>query len=486
MNAKRNQFINITTNTDKSQPFCRYGTEAKNGKLYLFGKKSILVIRAWPMPAAWFKAISVKKGYWRHVRPNIQLKANWVNPFENRLRKDRSLAELIADEIRYPELPTCQKLVLETVPETHVESLPNVAVPELIKIVAPQFSDLATPLPASRPNPKTKARQELQRIREFELRRNHFAIIPEGFRERISRFQERQWHILSMLARCPESSDLIDSNPALAFALASCWCFRKGVVSSSMRAIRRLLPKQQRIISGYLDFPASESTCKILRKVPPASFNIEVLLRLRWALNTGHQITLLNHIPRLNAAIIALLTCKSAAFLTTAFYHELSDYADRRFVPLLYCKVMDIIRMSRDICRELPKRIDCMEQLVDVHDEVLKDYTVARHSDLLRLTFPPPPLPGNSDVIPITTPKQLLEEGRDQHNCVSSYGLRIANGVDYIYRIESSTRATIQVHRDPGAIYWQLGEVAGPMNRPVDSSTMQRIQQWFQSNAINH
>ena len=103
--------------------------------------------------------------------------------------------------------------------------------------------------------------------------------IPEQVRKAVSPFNYRQWHLLSMIARCGSPSlDLIHSNPALAWLLVSGSTYFNPRVRSSMRTIRNCLPKKQHVICGRLGFPARKATMKILKKIPPGRDRAAALL----------------------------------------------------------------------------------------------------------------------------------------------------------------------------------------------------------------
>ena len=73
-----------------------------------------------------------------------------------------------------------------------------------------------------------RSREEQRIVSEF------FADIPPHVRSAVEVFQTRQWHLLAMAARCPMAVELLQSNPALAFALASCWLFTGSLPSRAM------------------------------------------------------------------------------------------------------------------------------------------------------------------------------------------------------------------------------------------------------------
>ncbi|MCP4749561.1 MAG: hypothetical protein GY866_01590 [Proteobacteria bacterium] len=94
-------------------------------------------------------------------------------------------------------------------------------------------------------------------------------------------------------------------------------------------------------------------------------------------------------------------------------------------------------------------------------------------------TFPPPPIPGNDLIQPITTLKELKAESTSQKNCVDSYKKKIQNGSVYIYR-SVRPRATIEVKRTGGRL--SLGQIKLSCNREPDEKLRQLVEDWFRRN----
>ena len=89
--------------------------------------------------------------------------------------------------------------------------------------------------------------------------------VPTPIRKRLLPFNDRRWHLYNLLARVPGALDLCDSNPALAYMLASNWVFHRPAVQNSLRSARALAMKPQRRILEWLGFPPEESVRKTLR-----------------------------------------------------------------------------------------------------------------------------------------------------------------------------------------------------------------------------
>ena len=97
------------------------------------------------------------------------------------------------------------------------------------------------------------------------------------------------------------------------------------------------------------------------------------------------------------------------------------------------------------------------------------------------LPFPPPPLPGTASIVPLTTAKDLKEQGRRQSNCVGSYEAAVRSGACYIYRVLRPESATLSITNS--AYGWHIHALLGHANRRVKPATLLHVQKWIQSAA---
>ncbi len=67
-----------------------------------------------------------------------------------------------------------------------------------------------------------------------------------------------------------------------------------------------------------------------------------------------------------------------------------------------------------------------------MHDDLARDYVRLHDPTLTGFRFPHPPIPGTSDIVPLRAPRALIEEGRQQDNCVATYAERVAAGDTFI------------------------------------------------------
>jgi hypothetical protein len=304
-------------------------------------------------------------------------------------------------------------------------------------------------------------------------------------------FSDRHWHLLMLAMRCPGASDLMHSCPALAFALASSWVFKgERRVRQPLRAARTLLKKRQRAIADWLQFPATESAVRILRRVPHSAIKIGPLLYLRGAMHDEAALRILCHVPTVTVDVIRvmsspeLLRHSSPRLLIEAGSEPEPD------VMLVWRTMRDTLAMFQQLGREPDGlRFRSREHLVMVHDELaatLNRRRCDRRDDQLRI--PPPPLTGTEAIIPLTTMTDFYEEGREQGNCVVSYASRVSASAGdaqheqaglYVYRVLWPERATLSISRRGKK--WFIDELQCAGNRPPSPTTLMAVQEWLET-----
>lgn len=406
----------------------RYKPES--GKLVRYSLSSTEVLSPWPDPRGWSKEMDDKS--WRHVRPSIRLPAGDID-------------ELISRQ---------QTRVTGPMP-------PSIFTEEAIAVE--------------------------RRRREDHLNFLYWAKhVPADLRHSLSKFPDRQWHLLSMVARCGSAAhDLVKTNPALAYALASSWVFRQNPVCQPMRSIRALLGqrRKQREILAWLGFPNSQAVRRIMSRIEPKTCRIQRLLYLRAGLQDPSIVKKLSHLQRINASVLRIVTDPDLTErVRFSVLDQLSRNRSQDQAPRLAWILRDIVRMSEALDVTLPT-ISHYKDIEKIHDDLIDEIPEgldALSNILGDVPFPEPPVNGDGNITPVSTPDMLLEEGREQQHCVWSYGSAIAIQKNtYIYRIHQPERATIELVKD--AAGWKIGQIKGFRNREVSVDTRHSVRQWLDS-----
>ncbi len=395
--------------------------KSETGKLYQFTPGSIAVLLAWPKPLAWKK--TRRNPGWFHFRPSISIPDYWGD--RSKENKEKAAGSSFGK---------CTEL--------------------------------------ARTGYVEQAWQQW------------FETIPEQIRAAVVLFPKRQWHMLSFLARCGNAArDLTATNPALAFALASNWVFHAPAVQRPMRSARTLASKKQRHILAWLGFPGSESARKILAKLRHAALTIPGLLYLRQAMSDPRACKLMAHVPWINPGVLRMVTDPQLLpYVTPVLLEEVASNPMENCYPNAAYLLRDILYMLQEVLpiAVLARPMRSLEALRKTHEDLVGDLNT-RNYPRVNIAFPEPPLPGDDTIIPITTARELAEEGRMQHNCVASYARRVQGNQCYIYRVLSPERCTLALTRRGNT--WMFSEVKRVWNQEPSAATMRVIAGWFNANA---
>jgi len=307
--------------------------------------------------------------------------------------------------------------------------------------------------------------------------RAFLATIPQAVQEAVLPFASRQWHILALLARCPGADDLVASNPALAWAIASNWVFHRPAVKQPMRAARRLVRIRRREAAGWLGFPATPSAARQLAKVPAGGIGLAVILDLRRALHDEAGIALLRHLPSLRrGAVVLAASGDFRPYVTGTLLGEIVRKRAWRDNLRAFGTLRDAYVMTVNLDRRPPPPFESLAQLRGFHDALVEATNLRADAAYLKLEFPPPPLPGTKEILPLTEPMALLEEGHQMHHCAASYAAEVAEGRTYIYRVLAPERATLELRARPTG--WTVAQLKGRFNEVVGSRTRAAVRSW--------
>lgn len=394
------------------------------GKLYLFRPGVIDVLAGWPRMLAWRKTRSHPG--WKHFRPRLWLHAGDIPAWIKRL---------------------------------DCESEPNG------QLLLPFFRTDQT---------KQIMRDEIAKLRWQSL-------IPTEVRNAVEVFRRRHWHLLSMIARAGSAAlDLALHNPALCFALASSWIFRKPPVVQHMRAARTLLQqgRKQREIMAWLGFPDTEAARKVLCKLLPSAISVNSLLCLKEALRYPACVTTFSHLPRISHLTLRIAIDPSLLeIISWRIVLELSEMPE-------HDQPLELPQMARDVHalwkrlyprKQLPKPTT-VERLTSLYEDLaLQEQVLKAAQDSADL--PEPPFPGTADIQPIRSAQGLAHESRVQRNCSFQMLDLVARGHMYLYRVLRPERATIAIASRNGS--WVIQDLRAKCNEPVAPLTEQLVETWL-------
>ena len=336
--------------------------------------------------------------------------------------------------------------------------------------------DLFEQLPVSRkpqvPAPPSMAEQRKRAFDSFRF------SLPKDVARALEGFRGRQWPLLTLLAFDLRVLDLATTNPVLAFAVAE-W-----FTDQSKKIIGNLLGQmKQRELLKLLRFPDSAAMVKLFRKIPPESIDPRLWKELLLALRQPDGVTSkwLAHVPKINLGVIELiLNPQTRMVLSPTLLEEVASNPREKYRAETAALLCDTLAMKSEIEDDRPiPSVPSVLKLKEIHESVSMEFQKLESLRNSLAALPCPPLPGiKNKIVPIITKRELLAEGRIQHNCIASYAKRVIAGECYIYRVLHPSRATLSVSRQFDGS-WKISELKASCNRPVDVATRAFVNEWL-------
>jgi len=303
--------------------------------------------------------------------------------------------------------------------------------------------------------------------------------------------------LLRMLYEGPACLEPSLSNLVLAFCTANNAEFR-AKPEDRISILGKLCRKKQKELLDWLGFPCTPSTVRLLQKIVPEAVNPSILRMFRSALKITDFLKTLGHIRQINTGVLALVTNKTiTGFLTPKLLLEASEMPEEKEASPLSDLLFETCSMFRTVRtrHEIKKPVfESVAGIQTVHDELIPRYNeivmppvvpqrgrrrVKRRTDYASSQFWNPPILGTSDIMPISSAKELYREGRDMHHCAGTYRSAIQDGRMYIYKVLNLERATLaKVGPNPQGL-WFTSQLKGVCNQKVSLATRQAVKEWL-------
>ncbi|MEM9283357.1 MAG: PcfJ domain-containing protein [Verrucomicrobiota bacterium] len=339
------------------------------------------------------------------------------------------------------------------------------------------LEEIAESAPPLRLTPAQKKRRSFDHFR-FSLPKQVAAVVEP--------FTTHQWPLILLLRYDEGALDLAKNNPALAYTLAL-------KLNGDCELIKSLQCSRirQRDLLKVLDLPASPQTVSLFRKLAPQSINgdnwpsVIQLLKNELALPKSR----LAHLPSINSGVVEILLDPAASQVATpSLLEEVAEDRSENYRARLVHTITSTLRMQEELQGEANHlgRVNNMARLKAIHDEVAISYR-RRMQRLIEVSqqddeaFRHPPLPGIPGKIePITSSRDLVQEGEVQGNCVASYANQVRQGQTFIYRVLEPQRATLSIVRKVQFDCWDLGELEARFNTEVTDETEDFVLAWLE------
>jgi hypothetical protein len=349
------------------------------------------------------------------------------------------------------------------------------------------------------------------------------ASLPTELAAAVERFRSHQWALLVLAHSATSGSDLLRSNPVLAYALANNDHLRNRPTAAATFQAIRYSHRKQREILGWLGFPATEAMVRILHKLPLDIVHPGLLRKLRQAVMIPNVIKGFGHLPSLNAGVIYLACYPEMTSLATShLIQEVADSMDEQDTAPTADALQEIVMFAREMgtlaairpftsCRKVweaheriiiehrqfkehqaEREAEAARQAIEVQRRAVqqaRDRVAARiaREEAAVAPFPPPPIPGTDTIIPLTSFAELKEESRLQGNCVGrtkSYAAGVVHGSQYIYRVFAPAHHTLCIGRRGHSI-WVIEELKGTRNASAHGAARKKVQAWINAHQVS-
>ncbi len=205
-----------------------------------------------------------------------------------------------------------------------------------------------------------------------------YCTIPAEIQVHLNLFRTHKWHMLAFMAYGGQAAiDLVADNPALAFALASNWIFHKPAVQQPMRAVHRHLRanKSHASIIAWLGFSYPWKAEVILKKLSASEVNVSRLLTLRDMMTSTDVVNMLMKLPRLDGAVIYLLSLKSKGYLSQRFINDFMAIEGTQLNEEITTALSDSIKIhdAYKFYQEFP-RMDSIRQLLQYRKQLSEEF----------------------------------------------------------------------------------------------------------------
>ncbi len=305
--------------------------------------------------------------------------------------------------------------------------------------------------------------------------------LPREVNDSLSLLPSYQAQILRWAVDSKPVADLLINNPLLLWLLADEGLF--GL--SSLGEINRKLGVKQKVLCAGLGLTGTEQQVGIIRRAAGGNLSATAIRDLREVLENQAICKFLGH--RRNISGSNILVLKRYQWIVRYPCRTLVDSLENADTLRTF---QDVMRMSFDLeplyqCRSPAAMQRLHDRLVE-HINRQDEFNFRRDDwgDIKEL--PPPPLPGNESIKPITTQQQIVKEGREMKHCIASYVELVLSGEFYVYRMLEPERLTIGLTISGGllageASRYRLREVRAKYNHHPNEASMRLIEDWFKS-----
>jgi len=315
--------------------------------------------------------------------------------------------------------------------------------------------------------------------RRIKAQERFLSVIPPAILSLIQQYPEVHFPLLKLFASHPEAVDMAQSNPMLAFLLATHarWCEPSETVT--VDTIHHMLHRKRRDILTCFGFDhSSKSLVRLIGRVSPWACRSELIVGFRESLRDPGNMRRLRHIERMNFGTMAIAADKRMlAWVTNAFLHEVAADPQEDRQDCTARQLDAHLPHEEEGCLSKPShRIHSRKKL----RTGLVASTVFMTSDeveALGLSLPKAPFEDTPQIQALQTPDAIFEEAKEQGNCAWEMLRQFIPGNLFLYRVLAPERATLSIAGSGDD--WRIEELEAARNNPVSAVTAWYVQRWL-------
>ncbi len=292
-----------------------------------------------------------------------------------------------------------------------------------------------------------------------------------------------QYQLLQGIQVSEASRELAFSAPLLFLFVV----YQANRLSVSQDDFAALVLNKRTELLRFCGLPATASLKRLVGRIEVRAMLLDDFLFVHQSLQDTKFTEKLRYIPRLNTHQLTSLRYYAGPFWPgfLAMLEPEMEVWQQRLVR----------RMAEDVGRmgATPAHLQGINTYQDL--QALHDRLVERRNRLLRARggerrrlllqqyqeefgdFPPPPFPGNDEVVPLESWEALLDEGEAMRHCVSGYGKVVGQQTVFIYKVLKPQRLTMALNKTGDR--WLVSEVRGVCNSAATEEAMNVIKEWF-------
>ncbi len=311
---------------------------------------------------------------------------------------------------------------------------------------------------------------------------NFINTVPEEILELTARFPDSHWALITAVKLIGNDFLLLmKSNPALAYIIVNLGKLNPFFeYLTNIDLLHNMIKTKRKEILRLGGLPGTNIMLKVLSKIDPLIFNIELFLSLKQIVENSDKyyekmISVLTFAKQIDKKLINLITAnhKLLEVLSNKIIFQLVEdplYRSKRD------KIMSMIADAEEIGLSFPV-IDSLHKLDSIKEKFDERVNIKKKKlDI----FPEPPITGNEYIIPITTNKELQSWSKRQFNCIRGYSHNIRSGKSYLYKvIYEKEEATLEIKIDKES--FRKGEFKGFDNKQVSQQLKNIVKDWLKN-----